>query len=47
MKKMLLLIIIFLAGLIVGLILSVEQREKLSRPLADLIGGMVENIPDE
>jgi len=49
MKKVRLLIAILggaIAGLIVGLLLSTEQREKLSRQLAGLIGGMVEHVPD-
>ena len=35
-----------IAGLMVGLLLSTEQREQLSRQLAGSIGGMVEQMPD-
>ena len=45
MKKSRLLIAI-LGGLIVGLVLPIEWRAKLSQPLAGLIGGMVEHMPD-
>jgi len=50
MRKMLLRTPILLGGVIVGLIagllLPTEQREKLSRTLATLIGGMEERMPD-
>ena len=45
MKKVRLLIAL-LGGAIAGLILPAECRAKLSRPLAGLIGGMVERMPD-
>lgn len=50
MKKMWLLIPIFagvMIGLMGGLILPVEQREKLSRPLAACIAQQLERMPDE
>lgn len=46
MKKLLLLIVIFLAGLIAGLALPAELRGKLSRPLAARIGRCLEHMPD-
>ena len=49
MKKLLLLIALLggvIAGLMAGLLLPTEQREKLSRQLATSIGGMVEHLPD-
>jgi hypothetical protein len=50
MKKMLSRMAILLggviAGVIAGLLLSTEQRLKLSQQLAALIGGMVEHCPD-
>ena len=50
MKKLLVLLAIsldgLLVGLLVGLLLSTEQRLKLSRQLADVLGGMLENMPD-
>jgi lauroyl/myristoyl acyltransferase len=46
MKKMWFLVAI-LIGLMVGLALPFEWRAKLSRPLADLVARMVENMPDE
>ena len=49
MKKVRLLIAILggaIAGLIAGLLLPTEWREKLSRRLGALIGGMVEPMPD-
>ena len=47
MMKKVFLIVIFLAGLMAGLILSAEWRAKLSRPLATVIGRMVAHMPDE
>lgn len=47
MKKLLLLVIIFLAGLIAGLVLPAEWRGKLSRPLAAGIGRCLEHMPDD
>jgi hypothetical protein len=35
-----------MVGVIVGLLLSAEQRLKLSQGLATLIGGMAEHMPD-
>jgi hypothetical protein len=50
MKKVLLWMVIILgglaAGVFVGLLLSTEQRLKLSQQLAVMIGGMVEQCPD-
>ena len=46
MKKVLLLIAGLLGGLMVGLHLPAEQREKLSLQLSGVIGGMVEYMPD-
>ena len=34
------------AGLMVGLLLSTEQRLKLSQQLAAFMGGMSENMPE-
>jgi hypothetical protein len=45
-KKLLLLIVIFLAGLLIGLLLPAEWRGKLSRPLAARIGHCLECMPD-
>lgn len=47
MKKVLLLMVILLAGVLVGLILPAEWRGKLSRPLAAHIGRCLERMPDE
>ncbi len=51
MKKLLVLLAVLLDGVIVGvtagLLLSTEQRLKLSQQLAPVIGGMVEQMPDE
>jgi hypothetical protein len=48
--KMLSRIVILLGGVAVGvmagLLLSTEQRLKLSQRLAAVIGGMVEQLPD-
>jgi hypothetical protein len=50
MKKVLLLMAILLGGvfvgLLAGLVLPAEQREKLSRALAVRIGHCLERIPD-
>lgn len=49
MKKVRFLIAILggaIAGLIAGLLLSTEQRERLSRQLAGFIKGMVGHMPD-
>ncbi len=50
MKKVLLLMVILLggviAGVIAGLVLPAEQREKLSRSLAAPIGHCLECMPD-
>jgi hypothetical protein len=46
MKKVLLLMVILLAGLMVGLLLPAEWRGKLSRPLAARIGRCLEDMPD-
>ena len=46
-KKILLPLIMLLGGLLVGLALPAEWREKLSRPLAAALGGMVAHMPDE
>jgi hypothetical protein len=50
MMKMLSRIMILLGGVAVGvtvgLLLSTEQRLKLSQQVAAMIGGMVERIPD-
>jgi hypothetical protein len=46
MKKVLLLIVIFLAGLIAGLLLPAEWRAKLFQPLAARIGPCLEHMPD-
>jgi len=49
MKKVRLLIALLggaIAGVIAGLILPAKWRGKLSRPLAGLIGGMLERVPD-
>ena len=45
-KKVLLLIVILLAGLMAGLLLPAEWRGKLSRPLAARIGQCLERMPD-
>jgi hypothetical protein len=51
MKKMLVRLAILLdgvaVGLILGLLLTAEQRERLSRQLAVLIDGLVVWLPDE
>ena len=47
MKKVWFLIIIFLAGLIAGLVLPVERRAKISRPLVAGIGQCLEHMPDD
>ena len=47
MKKVLLLMIVLLVGMLVGLILPAEWRGRLSRPLAAVIGRMVAHMPDE
>ena len=47
MKKLLPVMAILLVGLIIGLILPADWRGKLSRPLAAMIGQMVENMPDD
>jgi hypothetical protein len=47
MKKVWLLIAIFLGGLMAGLVLPAEWRGRLSRPLAIVIGRMVARMPDE
>ena len=50
MKKVLLLLAFLIdgviVGLVVGLLLPTEQRLKLSRQLATLIGGMAEQMPE-
>ena len=50
MKKLLLLMVILpggvIAGVIAGLLMSAEQREKLSRLLAAPIGHCLEHMPD-
>ena len=49
MKKVLLLMAILLGvsvGVFAGLLMSAEQREKLSRPVAAAIGGCLEHAPD-
>ena len=50
MKKMLVLLAILLegvaVGLILGLLLPTEQRDKLSRQLAILIDGLTMRMPD-
>jgi hypothetical protein len=49
MKKVLLLMAILLGvsvGVYAGLLMSAEQRERLSRPLAAAIGGCLEHAPD-
>lgn len=46
MKKVLLLIAIFLTGVLAGLLLPAERRGQFSRPLAARIRGMVEHMPD-
>jgi hypothetical protein len=50
MKRVLLPMAILLgggiAGLMAGLLLPTEQREQLSRQLADSIGRMLEQMPD-
>ena len=45
MKKSRFLIAI-LGGVMLGLVLPLEWRAKLSQPLAVLVGGMVEHMPD-
>ncbi len=48
MKKLGLLIAVFLAGLTIGgLIFPVEWRGKLSRPLAARIGPCLGHMPDD
>ena len=51
MKKMLLLMVTLLggvvAGLIVGLLLPAEKRARLSQPFAARCGRMLERLPDE
>ena len=46
MKRVLLLSVGLIGGLVVGLLLPTEQREKLSRQLAGTMGGMLEHMPD-
>jgi hypothetical protein len=49
MKKVMLMAILLggvIAGVIVGLLMPAEQREKLSRWLAAPIGRCLEHIPD-
>ncbi len=46
MKKVLLLIAALFGGVIAGLLMSAEQREKLSRSLAAPIGSCLEHAPD-
>ena len=50
MKKVLLLMVILLGGVIAsviaGLLMPARQREKLSRSLATPIGHCLEHIPD-
>jgi hypothetical protein len=50
MKKLLVLLAILLdgisVGLILGLLLSTEQREKLSRQLAVVVAEVEANMPD-
>jgi uncharacterized protein HemY len=46
MKKVLLLMIVLLAGMLVGLLLPAEWRGKLSRRLAARIGRCLERMPD-
>lgn len=47
MKKVLLLIVILLAGMLAGLVLPAEWRAKLSRPLAAGIGRCLGHMPDD
>lgn len=47
MKKVLLLMAILLGGVIAGLLMPVDQREKLSRLLAAPIGWCLGHVPDE
>ena len=47
MKRMWLLIVIFLAGLIAGLVLPAELRGKFSRLLAAGIERCLEHMPDD
>jgi hypothetical protein len=51
MKKVMLLMVTLLGGVIVGLIvglfLPAEKRARLSQPFADRCGRMLERIPDE
>ena len=50
MKKVRLLIALLggaIAGVIAGLLLSTERREKFSRQLAGAIAGVEERVPDE
>lgn len=46
MKKVLWLVAFLLAGLMAGLLLPVEWRGKLSRPLAVRIGRCLEHMPE-
>lgn len=46
MKKVLLLIVFLLAGLMAGFLLPAEWRAKLSRPLVARIGPCLEHMPD-
>ena len=47
MKKMLWLMAFLLGGAVGGLLMPVEWRAKLSRPLAVAIGERIEQIPDQ
>lgn len=47
MKKVWLMIAMFLVGLIAGLVLPADWRAKLSRPLAAGIGQCLEHMPDD
>ena len=47
MKQVLLLVAIWMAGLMAGLLLPAEWRGKLSRPLAARIGQCLERMPDD
>jgi hypothetical protein len=50
MKKVLVLLAVFLdglaVGLVVGLLLPAEQRDRLSRQLMDFVGEVREYLPD-
>jgi hypothetical protein len=46
MKKVLWLVAFLLTGLMAGLLLPVEWRGKLSRPLAARIGRCLEHMPE-